>query len=203
MIIKYLLINYLQSLTTTGDVVYKRKKIMKIIKTVLPKESVLSNTSFEYADSFQGEYLDIENQISSADIGKAFFTSAPNWASILFELRNKIVAIFGLKTPGKIKNRKELIDNFNCEPNEKLGLFTVYHRDENEVILGEDDKHLNFRVSLYKESKPNDETRKRLTISTTVKFNNWFGKLYFLPVKPFHKLLVPRMLKGIIKQIEN
>ena len=143
------------------------------------------------------------DQISSKDIGKAFFTSAPNWTGKLFELRNWIVSIFGLKTSGKTKNRKKLLDNFNCDPGEKIGLFNVYHRTENEVILGEDDKHLNFRISLYKESKPNDGGRKNLTISTTVKFNNWFGKLYFLPVKPFHKLIVPIMLEGILSQIEK
>ncbi len=44
---------------------------------------------------------------------------------------------------------------------------------------------------------------KKLTISTTAKFNNWFGKLYLLPVKPFHKLIVPIMLRRMIKKIET
>jgi len=176
---------------------------MKIKKTALPKQSILASTDYEYADSFEGEYLDQQDQISSKDIGKAFFTAAPNWTASLFKLRNRIVSIFGLKTPEQTENEKELIDNFNCEPNERLGIFKVFHRDENEVILGEDDKHLNFRISLYKESKANDKDRKRLTLTTTVHFNNWFGKLYFLPVKPFHRLIVPQMLKGIISQIEK
>jgi len=176
---------------------------MEIRKTILPEKSVLKDTNFEYVDSFQGEYVDIKNEIVSKDIGKAFFTSAPKWTAQLFELRNKIVSIFGLKTSNGANNREELLDNFNCEQGEKLGLFTVYYKDENEVILGEDDKHLNFRISLLKENQLNDESKKYLTLSTTVKFNNWFGKLYFFPVKPFHKLIVPRMLKGIINQIER
>jgi len=176
---------------------------MKISKTTLPKNSILTSTNFEYIDSFQGDYLDAENRVSSEDIGKAFFTSAPKWTARLFELRNSIVSIFGFKTSGKTNNRKELLENFNCEPGEKLGLFAVYHRTENEVILGEDDKHLNFRISLYKEDDEISSDRKKLTISTTIKFNNRFGKLYFLPVKPFHKLIVPKMLQGIIKQIEK
>ena len=176
---------------------------MKVIKAVLPPKSILQNANFEYVDSFQGEYFDIKNEVSSKHIGKAFFTSAPKWTAQLFELRNKIVSVFGLKTPGKNIDRKELLDNFNCETGEKIGLFTVYNINENEVILGEDDKHLDFRISIYKETKPYDEGKKYLTLSTTVQFNNWFGKLYFLTVKPFHKLIVPRMLKGIINQIEK
>ena len=176
---------------------------MKITKSTLPKKSILNNLKVDYIDSFRGDYFDTNNVISSQEIGKYFFTSAPKWTEGLFELRNKIVSIFGLRTSGKSNNRKELLDNFKCEPGEKLGLFTVYDRNENEVILGDDDKHLNFRISLFKENIPNTEGHKNLTISTTVKFNNWFGRLYFLPVKPVHKLIVPRMLKGILGQIEK
>ncbi|HJV20387.1 MAG TPA: DUF2867 domain-containing protein, partial [Sediminibacterium sp.] len=69
--------------------------------------------------------------------------------------------------------------------------------------LGEDDKHLNFRVSLLINRQSDYCENKKIIISTTVKFNNWFGRLYFLLVRPFHKLIVPIMLKGIIKNIEN
>jgi hypothetical protein len=76
----------------------------------------------------------------------------------------------------------------------------VFHKTDHEIILGEDDKHLDFRVSLFLDE--NTETnQKQLTISTLVKFNNIFGKLYFMPVRPLHKLIVPTILKGIIKQI--
>ena len=71
------------------------------------------------------------------------------------------------------------------------------------MILGEDDKHLNFRISLLTENLNTEQIKKEVTISTTVEFNNWFGKIYFLPVRPFHKLIVPRMLKAIIKELEK
>jgi len=148
-------------------------------------------------------YNDKDNKIRSEDIGRAFFKSAPKWSEDLFEFRNRVVSVFGLKTSGNTNNRKELVDNFNFEPNEKLGLFKVFDKTENEIILGEDDKHLNFRISLLKESIHDATDKKMLTISTIVKFNNWSGRLYFLPVKPFHRLIVPKMLTGIIDQIEK
>ncbi len=121
----------------------------------------------------------------------------------MFGLRNKIASIFGLKTPGEIDDRQQKLDNFKCEPGEQLGLFKVFNKTDNEVVLGEDDKHLNFRVSLLLNKHKIDLTKKEIIISTTVEFNNWFGRLYFLPVRPFHKIIVPTMLKGIIKQLEN
>lgn len=176
---------------------------MNIIKTTLPEASILNQSTFDYVDSFSGTYLDMENEITSADIGKAFFTASPKWIGALFELRNRIVSLFGLKTSGKPNNRQALLDSFQCAPDERLGLFKVYHRDENEVILGEDDKHLNFRVSVFKAGDETDKISKTLTVSTIVQYNNWFGKLYFFPVKPFHQLIVPSMVKSVIQAIEG
>ena len=33
-------------------------------------------------------------------------------------------------------------------------------------------------------------------VSTIVRFNNWLGRLYFLPVRPIHRLIVPAMLRN-------
>jgi hypothetical protein len=178
---------------------------MTIIKTKLPDNSILKNseTKYNYVDSFQGTLSDNKNSVNSTDIGKAFFSSGPKWVAKLFVLRNKVVSIFGLKTSGEISDREQRLDNFKCEPGEQLGLFKVFNKTDNEVVLGEDDKHLNFRVSLFLDKHKTDLTKKEIIISTTVEFNNWFGRLYFLPVRPLHKLIVPTMLKGIIKQLEN
>ncbi|GAA4234146.1 DUF2867 domain-containing protein [Postechiella marina] len=174
-----------------------------ITKVNIPTTSVLlnNNTIYDYSDSYQTYYLDKNSNISSTQIGKAFFASAPKWSEKLFELRNRIVSIFGLKISEKNKDRQQQLENFTYEPGSSLGLFNVYSKTENEVILGEDDKHLNFRISLLKENAQTQN--KKLTITTVVKYNNWFGKLYFLPVKPFHKLIVPKMLKGVVNSLNN
>jgi len=121
----------------------------------------------------------------------------------LFNLRNKIVAKFGLKIPDGTNDPQEQLKNFRCEPGERIGLFKVFASHENEVILGEDDKHLNFRISLFLEKFSDKNSKKNLTVSTTVVFNNWLGRVYFLPVRPFHSLIVPTILKGIIKDLEK
>lgn len=178
---------------------------MTILKTTLPKESLLNTNTekHDYIDSFQGVLNDPENKFTLVDIGKSFFSSGPKWIESLFALRNRIVSLFGLKTPNNITNRQNQLNNFKCEKGERFGLFEVFNKTENEIILGENDKHLNFRVSLFVEQQKNELTKKNLTISTTVAFNNWFGRLYFLPVKPFHRLIVPTMLKGIIRELEQ
>ncbi|MGV0754388.1 DUF2867 domain-containing protein [Empedobacter brevis] len=176
-----------------------------IIRAKLPDKSVLKkeNDSFDYIDSYQSSFSDETDTIDSTKVGKLFFAGGPKWIGSLFTARNKIVRLFGLKTPGILADRQKQLDNFKCEKGEQFGLFKVFDKTKNEVILGEDDKHLNFRISLFLDTIADTSEQKNLIITTTVKFNNVFGRLYFLPVRPFHKLIVPAILKGVIKQIEN
>lgn len=178
---------------------------MKVKTTVLPANSVLKKdeNTFNYCDSYQANFTDKDQNSSITQIGKAFFTNEPKWVRVLFAFRNKVVKLIGLKTPGNVSDRQKLLDEFNCEPGEQLGLFKVFSKTTNEVVFGEDDKHLNFRVSLFVEEQSPNSAQRTLTISTSVIFHNWLGRLYFLPVKPFHKILVPAMLKGILKQLES
>lgn len=175
------------------------KRIVK--KSELPETSILKadKPGFDYVDSFACEFTDSNQRVGAREVGKAFFSSGPKWIDKLFALRNRIVRRLGLKTSGDLINRQELLRQFQCEPGEQLGLFKVFHKSDNEVVMGEDDRHLDFRVSLSIHGTFN----KTLTITTTVKFRNWFGRLYFLPVRPFHKLIVPTMLKGIVEKLEN
>lgn len=178
--------------------------MMKIKKTAFPENSILSSgkKDFDYIDSFKGELTDTHRNIDISEIGKAFFTSGPKWGKKMFAFRNKVVGLFGLKT-GSETEKQQTEKDFKCEIGEHAGIFTVFDKTSNEIILGEDDRHLNFRVSLLVDRNKKDPDKNFLTISTTVKFHNWMGILYFLPVRPFHKLIVPAMLKNMIGQLES
>lgn len=183
-----------------------QKQADKMVTTsTIPDNSTLRSdvNSFDYVDSYRKSFSDEADNIDITKIGKLFFTSGPKWIDGLFAARNKVVGLFGLKTPKNTTDKQKQIDNFKCEKGEQLGLFKVFDKTNNEVILGEDDKHLNFRISLLLDKFADKNEQKNLTITTTVKFNNLFGRLYFLPVRPFHKLIVPTMLKKILKEIEK
>src|SRR5262252_5602281 len=109
-----------------------------------------------------------------AMLRKHFWLSTTRWVQHLFTIRNKMVGILGLKVSRNV-DRNELVKNFNCDKGEQIGLFKVFGKSADEIILGEDDKHLNFRVSLFLERPQIDKRQARLTVSTAVLFNNWFG----------------------------
>ena len=63
-------------------------------------------------------------------------------------------------------------------------------RTENELIIGDDDKHLYVTLSIYK-----NEKTQVLTITTIVHIKNWLGRLYMHPVIPAHRKIVPATLQ--------
>lgn len=165
----------------------------------IPEESLLNNQHFDYGDSFEKEFVHKDQNLDSDQIGKLFFTSSSKWIKKLFSLRNNIVKIFGLKIPeGQNENAKDL----KYEAGDQIGLFKIFHKTHNEIVIGEDDSHLNFRVSLLLDDDNLLNKKRKLTITTLVQYNNWWGKLYFFPVKPFHKIIVASKIDAIIKNLD-
>lgn len=174
---------------------------MQINQVPFPINSLLANKEFEYSDTFVGHISNPKNEkITVEEIGKSFFTSSPKWIGLLMGLRNRIVKMFGLKTGESITEQINNPSTISLEKGKQLGIFRVFDRNEQEIILGENDKHLDFRVSLMVDQT---KDQSQLLITTIVSFHNWFGKLYFLPVKPFHKIIVKSMLKRTILSLEN
>ena len=130
----------------------------------------------------------IQTDVSSATRA-ILFEQSPRWIDSLMELRNKFAKWSGLKIA--IIDRNEVLENFSFD-RETLGLFHVYGYDNREVILGEDDKHLDFRVSIH----VSDSAPQEVTVSTVIDFKNWFGRLYFIPVSFFHRLMVKFLLRN-------
>lgn len=178
---------------------------MIIKQNKIPEYSIMKNDekSFHYIDSFQSENLIIRTDNDVISIGRLFLTSGPKWADSLMLIRDKVVGVFGLKTSEQLTAEARNPDNFKFQVGEQLDIFKVYAKTENELVLGDDDKHLSFRVSLLLDCKNNDIEKKKIMITTMVEYKNIFGRIYFLPVKPIHQLIVKGTLKKMIKKIEN
>jgi hypothetical protein len=126
----------------------------------------------------------------------AFLLSAPGWVEGLMSLRDHCVAVVGLKTAGtrRVRNREAM----RIEPGASFGIFRVLERSGDEILLGQDDRHLDFRVSLLIRHHPETSTA---VISTVVRFHNRLGRAYFIPVRIFHRLIVPAMLRSTIRNL--
>ena len=152
----------------------------------IPEQSIILKDfgKVNYLDSFH-IYKDTEATIDSITVN---VFKGPKWVGSLMKVRDSIVGIFGLKTAKK----KNSGDKEFYPIGSKIDFFTVVDRNDNEIVMAENDKHLNFRTSVMIER---NGTHTSVHLSTIVKFNNIFGRLYFIPVKPFHRLIIKSILK--------
>jgi hypothetical protein len=143
----------------------------------------------DYADTYRVQLL--PNAPRDIDLlYETVFSLPPNsWIGHLMSLRNSLVRLIGLKT---VASHDTPLPQRALQPGDKTRFLKVVARSANELLLGEDDKHLDLRVSVLRQE---NETSAWLVVTTVVQFNNWFGRLYFLPVRPVHQRLVPWMLK--------
>jgi hypothetical protein len=122
-------------------------------------------------------------------LARFIFSHQPSWIAVLMRVRDMIVACFGLKTA------RQLATIAGDAKAERVGIFKIYSTNETEIVLGEDDSHLDFRVSVLCSSGPGPETSPQLTVSTVVHCHNLLGRAYILAIAPFHRMVVKASLR--------
>jgi len=154
--------------------------------TTAIRASGLSRIDFADAYSCQADrtYVDAEQA------ARAVFANPPRMVEYLMSLRNKIVAPLGLKAS---------VD-FSDGGLGKIDVFPIISNTRAEVVVGGDDKHLDFRIwiSIQPNSKGSE-----VTISTLGKINNLLGRAYLFTIMPFHKLLSRSLLQQAIDRRNN
>jgi hypothetical protein len=133
-----------------------------------------------------------ENAIDDPELLARFvFAHQAGWVARLMGLRDAIVARFGLKTAAQLRSIKD-----PAAARERLDIFRIYTRSAHEIILGENDRHLDFRVSLLQQTRGTQEGRSRyLILSTVVHCHNRLGRFYILAIAPFHRMVVRSSLR--------
>ena len=77
-------------------------------------------------------------------------------------------------------------------------VFTIRETAEDEVLVAADDRHLDFRCAIAV-----DESTRLLRVTTTVRLHGWRGRLYFLPVRIAHPIVVRSMVKAAARSFER
>jgi hypothetical protein len=99
----------------------------------------------------------------------------PPWVKWLMGIRQTLVTLIGLKPAPK-------------------DIFAVARVVGEEALISADDKHLDFRCGVAL-----DASGMLLRVTTAVRLKGWRGRLYFLPVRILHPLVVHAMMARAIR----
>jgi len=136
----------------------------------------------QFADAFCIEISD--RDLDARRAAERMMARQPRWAEALLSLRNFLVAPLGLRTSGA-----GLVP-----PRDMIGIFPVVSQTSDRLIAGFNDRHLDFRV-VVDVTAPGDV--RQVTATTLVLTHNWLGRIYLAIILPFHRLIVPALLRQV------
>ena len=105
---------------------------------------------------------------------------------LAFRIRDAISARFGVKRIGGFSGRNADVP----KAGERLDFFLVERIEPEIMTLSARDRHLDVLTCVTTYGQ-------RLTITSSVKVHNLFGRAYMIPVAPAHRLIVSAMLRRV------
>jgi hypothetical protein len=160
-----------------------------VVAVAVPVGSLADAVPFhDYRDAFRMA-IDPERFPTVDAFARAFVSSPPLWIQGAMRVRDAVVGVFGMKRAGDLPPTA-MPERYDVGA--MAGIFRVYARTDRELLAGEDDRHLDFRISIFHEESS-------VTVSTLVFFHNLLGRAYFIPVAPMHRLIVPMMMRAALE----
>ncbi|SKA00803.1 Protein of unknown function [Enhydrobacter aerosaccus] len=109
----------------------------------------------------------------------------PAWFRVLLAIRDAIMRPFGVKTTSSLRG--------SVDTARRIDFFPLLAVHDDELILGEDDRHLDFRLSV-RLGKRHADGPDEFVATTVVHCHNLLGRIYLAVILPFHRLVVRSML---------
>ena len=123
---------------------------------------------FQFADAYA---VAAPPGLDAIQATKLAFGRGPLWIRALMGARNRLGRLVGL-TPAPASG------------------FPVIRQSPDEVLLGFDDWHLDFRIVVIIAAGV-------ATVTTIVRWHNAWGRRYLALVMPFHRVIAARMIEGV------
>src|SRR5438477_1573029 len=114
---------------------------MTIRKTPIPRQALVTD-AFPHVDYSDAYRIPIPAATDVDMAVRAFVTIRPRWIMALLGLRNILVAPFGIKTSVRGRPDPRIRP---LQPGNLVGIFRVYQRSAEEILMGDNDRHLDYR----------------------------------------------------------
>lgn len=159
-------------------------------QVAIPPQSAVATAfkSVNLADAFSIQ-LPSDASVNPDLLARFIFSVQPSWIGALTNVRDAIVAGFGLKTA------RHLATLASDATAPRIGIFRIFGTSKTEVVVGENDKHLDFRVSILCTPGAPPNAGNQLTLSTVVHCHNLLGRTYLSLIAPFHRQVVKASLR--------
>ncbi|MBE1237873.1 DUF2867 domain-containing protein [Phaeovibrio sulfidiphilus] len=114
----------------------------------------------------------------------------PDLYRLLFRVRDAFGSSVGIRPVGGFEGpcSREVVSGG------RVDFFDVVRVSDERLVLSANDHHLDVMISINIHGEPG---ARRLHLTASVRTHNRVGRVYMLPVRPIHRLLVASMLRRL------
>jgi hypothetical protein len=151
-----------------------------VTKRTPPRESSLADwyTGANLIDSYEVA-LPPAYTVDMRVIAQSVFGKPTLWFRALLFIRDIVMARFNVKTSSDLRQSGN---------EDKINFFSVLASHSDEIIMGANDTHLDFRLSLLVQRAVDGPSR--LSATSVVHCHNRLGQIYIMVIAPFHRMVV-------------
>jgi hypothetical protein len=169
---------------------------MTIIEGGIPDTSRIDPDAVRTAyfqDSYQVRL--INGTLDMPDIFFGIFGHNPWWVKALLTFRNRIAGYCGLDVPTSAQIwHAARQPTYNA--GDVIGPWPIFLASDEELIVGRDNGHLDFRLSILKLSSKGGQA---IAVSTICNTHNLSGRAYLRIIAPFHRAGVKMLLSRAVR----
>jgi hypothetical protein len=125
-------------------------------------------------------------------IARAAFEHPAGWIHVLTQIRDTIMSVVGVKSSSAIG-----VEAAACGP--VIGYFPVLSASPGELVIGVDDRHLDFRAAIR--LRASDTGGCEVVAATVVHCHNTLGRAYLTIIAPFHRIIVRANLERAVREL--
>lgn len=159
---------------------------------IIPNSNIQTLDPIDTLDFYCPQSITLPEQITPQQAWTIVMSHRSPILGLAFKIRDAISACFGVQKIGRFTATTAV----GAKVGQKLDFFVVEYTSDDVLSLSARDRHLDVLTCI----STNQNT---LTITSSVKTHNLFGRIYMIPVAPAHKLIVWSSLRRIGKSMTN
>jgi len=128
-------------------------------------------------------------------LARVAFERQAVWIRALTWVRDRVMATTGIKSSRAIGAAAA------TRGLPVIGYFPVLSKSAGEMVIGGDDRHLDFRVAVF--VRTDSQGERELVVLTVVHCHNRLGRAYLAVIAPFHRAILRANLQRTVRVLEG